>query len=653
MSATGDDSPRPVKRRRLDVEDAGRLLTIDASVDNTDIDTPSKQDDTPRQLRSSARQRRPPQRFEQQSSTPTRQGPNRARQTTSTSRGSTPGTSQVEIALRNDTGDASRVVTTSPLKGILTPSRKNRSQSRPRKTVVFDNDEAEIEQRLGFKNLDRSVKKQKAVFSVPTPKLREENIDLTPVEDIEGIEEEIVVQTESPQHDAEQTNYYHGRTARLNGKDCVDDVSLQFRTARATVLRRLTGVCSTHLPVPTHLRQAYKTLHSLLTATVSTSESNSLLLLGPRGAGKSMLLEQTVSDLTRQHGHDSFYTVRLSGFLQTDDRLALREIWRQLGKELTAVNSEEDHVQDTTSSYADVMTSLLTLLSHPDEQLIEDENGAVRTHDEGRVAKSTIFILDEFDLFTTHPRQTLLYNLFDIAQSRKAPIAVVGCSSRMDVVDGLEKRVKSRFSQRWVFVPPPRSLGDWDDVVRSVLRTSTGRAEIDLMTMSQAEQQSVEQWDGFIDVRSAITRHSCIETNDDCVENPSLFHRCSKSLTSVFLQYQGSARLFHRTVSHRRRTGSVESTKPWTPSKHNIHTTVSSRQSQNVTVSSHLAAHIPLSTRDNPLPARHKLQPRVRALHRARDACADATVRSRRHLGLGKLEDLGTRRGQAGLAGIK
>lgn len=29
-----------------------------------------------------------------------------------------------------------------------------------------------------------------------------------------------------------------------------------------------------------------------------------------------------------------FHVVRLSGFIHTDDKLALREIWRQLGKEM-------------------------------------------------------------------------------------------------------------------------------------------------------------------------------------------------------------------------------------------------------------------------------------------------------------------------------
>ncbi len=46
-------------------------------------------------------------------------------------------------------------------------------------------------------------------------------------------------------------------------------------------------------------------------------------------------------------------------------------------------------------------------------------------------SKSVLFVLEEFDLFTHHKNQTLLYNLFDIAQSAQAPICVVGITARL------------------------------------------------------------------------------------------------------------------------------------------------------------------------------------------------------------------------------
>ena len=54
-------------------------------------------------------------------------------------------------------------------------------------------------------------------------------------------------------------------------------------------------------------------------------------------------------------------------------------------------------------------------------------------------------VLEEFDLFAAHHNQTLLYNLFDTAQSRAAPILVVGVTARIDAVEALEKRVQSRY----------------------------------------------------------------------------------------------------------------------------------------------------------------------------------------------------------------
>jgi len=101
------------------------------------------------------------------------------------------------------------------------------------------------------------------------------------------------------------------------------------------------------------------------------------------------------------------------------------------------------------SNYADTLAFLLALLSHPSE---------ISENQDDQTAKSVVFVLDEFDLFTTHSRQTLLYNLFDIAQARKAPIVVLGLTTRVDVVEALEKRVKSRFSHRYVHLSLPRSV---------------------------------------------------------------------------------------------------------------------------------------------------------------------------------------------------
>ncbi|KAI0469598.1 origin recognition complex subunit 4 C-terminus-domain-containing protein [Xylaria cf. heliscus] len=201
--------------------------------------------------------------------------------------------------------------------------------------------------------------------------------------------------------------------------------------------------------------EAYEKAYQLVEQTVLAGEGNSMMVIGGRGCGKTTMMEEILSDLRAEHAEE-FHVVRLNGFIHTDDKLALKEIWRQLGREMEI----EDDLVNKTNNYADTMASLLALLSHPEE---------ITGAEEGVTSKSVVFIIDEFELFATHARQTLLYNLFDIAQARKAPIAVLGLTTRIDVVESLEKRVKSRFSHRYVYLSLPKSLPAYWDICKQGL----------------------------------------------------------------------------------------------------------------------------------------------------------------------------------------
>ena len=233
----------------------------------------------------------------------------------------------------------------------------------------------------------------------------------------------------------------------------VEDTLDCLTELKTRVLEGLTG--RQRLPL-INLEQEYHKVHQLLEQTVLAGEGNSMLVIGSRGTGKTTLVEAAISELAVSH-EDEFHVVRLNGFIQTDDKLALREIWRQLGREMEV----EDETTGQRSNYADTLTSLLALLSHSAEATDLD----LREH----VAKSVIFTIDEFDLFASHPRQTLLYNLFDVAQSRNAPIAVLGLTTKIDLVETLEKRVKSRFGQRYVYLSSPRTFSAFQTICKSAL----------------------------------------------------------------------------------------------------------------------------------------------------------------------------------------
>jgi origin recognition complex subunit 4 len=202
------------------------------------------------------------------------------------------------------------------------------------------------------------------------------------------------------------------------------------------------------------LDEEFKFVYQLVENTITAGEGNSMLVIGARGSGKTALVDKVLSEVAKDNRED-FHVVRLNGFIHTDDKITLREIWRQLGKEMDV---EEDG--GVGKNYADTLTTLLALLSHPSEQTDEATD---------QVAKAVVFVMDEFDLFATHPRQTLLYNLFDIAQSRKAPIAVLGLTTRIDVVNSLEKRVKSRFSHRYVHLSLAKTFTTFQEICKASL----------------------------------------------------------------------------------------------------------------------------------------------------------------------------------------
>lgn len=206
---------------------------------------------------------------------------------------------------------------------------------------------------------------------------------------------------------------------------------------------------------------ASRQLQDLLCGSVTRGEGNSCLFLGPRGSGKTKIVEQAIKSLPQQP-----IIVRLSGHVQHNDRLALREVARQLSLQTGRSFLDDVDVVDASSnlfsdpipsaslpppSHLPALVSLLPTLSRP-----------------------TIVILDAFDLFAQHPRQSLLYCLLDTVQSCRVGqssngLAVVGVTSRLDAINLLEKRVKSRFSGRVLRTAPPVKSCHWMSLSRRLL----------------------------------------------------------------------------------------------------------------------------------------------------------------------------------------
>uniref|UniRef100_A0A7N0VGQ0 Origin of replication complex subunit 4 n=1 Tax=Kalanchoe fedtschenkoi TaxID=63787 RepID=A0A7N0VGQ0_KALFE len=172
-------------------------------------------------------------------------------------------------------------------------------------------------------------------------------------------------------------------------------------------------------------------LKFIVSSSVTEACNNSVLLLGPRGCGKTAVMELVLKDVLVEFP-DMISVIRLNGMLHADDNCAIKEIARQLCLEHQLSFSK-------MVSFDDNSQFMIAMLREC-----------------GLAHKTIIFVLDEFDLFS-QGKQRLLYSLLDAMQSVSSQAVVIGVSCRLDADQLLEKRVRSRFSHRkLLFLPPSK-----------------------------------------------------------------------------------------------------------------------------------------------------------------------------------------------------
>jgi origin recognition complex subunit 4 len=210
-------------------------------------------------------------------------------------------------------------------------------------------------------------------------------------------------------------------------------------------------------------QKAEQELINVFKRLIDYGENNSALIIGPRGSGKTFLIKHAIKrfrdQLKRKNSANDFIVVYLAGkqfrsnlfiffsarlrslifyyslngcvikgCLYPDDKSALLEISKQLKLE-NVINNK------VFGSFADSFEFLLRSFRAGD-----------------KCSKPLLFIMDEFDLFTKNKTQLLLYTLLNTIQTSQSPMCLIGATCRIDVLDLLEKRIKSRFSHRQIYV---------------------------------------------------------------------------------------------------------------------------------------------------------------------------------------------------------
>ncbi|KAJ1918696.1 origin recognition complex subunit 4 [Mycoemilia scoparia] len=257
----------------------------------------------------------------------------------------------------------------------------------------------------------------------------------------------------------------HQRQQTASGDISTDAVYLQkqARHARNILMKQLFSLCRN--PDLVALEEPFIKVYDLLERTITNGESNSAILIGPRSSGKTSIINKALDrlyktynladDNTMNNGiTKKYFVVRLNGHIHTNDNIALRDIARQL-------SIEQSMEEFNVGSFAQAMMYLLEVLKKGN-----------------RGTSPVLFLLDEFDLLAQHPKQTLLYTLFDIAQSHQSPVAVIGITPRLDVLDLLEKRVKSRYSHRQIYVHFIGNMEGYVEVAKQLLLLSDDNSEV-------------------------------------------------------------------------------------------------------------------------------------------------------------------------------
>lgn len=226
------------------------------------------------------------------------------------------------------------------------------------------------------------------------------------------------------------------------------------------------------------LDDEFQNVYSLLERTVVHGEGNSCLIIGPRATGKTLLLENALQKLSKSYDRE-FITLRLSGFSLNDDKMAVREMCRQLDNALTRKLNIAKYESIEKKSISESLISLLSVIDssvydqnenendEQDEEEDEEDADLAPVNKPSRSSVAVVIILEEVDRFAQHGKQILLYNLLDLAQASTTPLAIVGLSPRTNTRELFEKRVRSRFSQRIVVTKRAQTVDEFWKLARS------------------------------------------------------------------------------------------------------------------------------------------------------------------------------------------
>lgn len=215
-----------------------------------------------------------------------------------------------------------------------------------------------------------------------------------------------------------------------------------------------------------HLREPEQEIDRILRQAIVQKESHSTIIVGPRESYKSFLLNRELDLLSKQCA-GQFITIRLNGFIHSE-QAAINGIATQLEQQLKHLH---DDAPGGSARESDISSGSLTEVFEKILRVLDSASTNQKSTQKNTATSklTVIFIFDEIDTFAGPVRQSLLYNLFDMVEHARVPVCIVGCTTKLNILEFLEKRVKSRFSQRIIYMPQVENLEQFVQVAGELL----------------------------------------------------------------------------------------------------------------------------------------------------------------------------------------
>ncbi|KAG2523675.1 hypothetical protein BBO99_00004020 [Phytophthora kernoviae] len=184
-------------------------------------------------------------------------------------------------------------------------------------------------------------------------------------------------------------------------------------------------------------------LEQLFERTVQFGENQSGLLLASMGSGRRSILTRAMRSLREKFG--DFTLVYLNGVILQNELEAFKELTAQL----TRATSVKHPMLSYWNMYEYLRSLLVTKASAGDHVIV------------------VLDALEQFVRENSNAKQLLLYNLLDWLQAKDVKMGVLGITDNYNVVDNLEKRVRSSHSH--LQQPSPEYITAFSNSVRELL----------------------------------------------------------------------------------------------------------------------------------------------------------------------------------------